>query len=553
GTVNVITKIPEDNTYEVSARNSWINGSAQDQMVNGSLSVMSQKRNSGISLYTSHRNRDSYDHNADGFSEIPHLKNNSFGINAFLRPSHNQKIEFNFSSLYEYRRGGDQINGPAHQALQSEERTHNVLMAGIDYQVDFNENKSAFILYGAGQQTIRRHYTGIIPDPVIKPYVDSSDIFNHYMNPPYGYSDNRTYQVGGQINHRADDLLIGTNTFTIGAEYVYDDIYDEIDTYNYKLDQTTTNLGAFFQSDWAMSPSFTLLAGVRADKHNLIENIIINPRVSLLYRLKQKTQFRISWSSGFRAPQAFDADMHMAFAGGGISRIILSPDLKPERSQSLSASINYDMPSEKYVYGFTLEGFHTRLNEAFVLEESGEDMFGKIFEKRNAAFSTVQGGTLEVRANYNRQYQLETGVTLQSSIFDKGIVYSDDLDPTERYLKTPDYYGYFTLTVTPESPFQGSLSGVYTGPMLLVHYAGAPEITADEYIHTESFWELNTKVSYNWTLGNLDTELQVFGGVQNMLNNYQSDFDSGKYRDSNYVYGPSRPRTFFLGLKIRSI
>ena len=89
--------------------------------------------------------------------------------------------------------------------------------------------------------------------------------------------------------------------------------------------------------------------------------------------------------------------------------------------------------------------------------------------------------------------------------------------------------------------------------MLLVHYAGAPEITADEYIHTESFWELNTKVSYNWTLGNLDTELQVFGGVQNMLNNYQSDFDSGKYRDSNYVYGPSRPRTFFLGLKIRSI
>jgi len=69
------------------------------------------------------------------------------------------------------------------------------------------------------------------------------------------------------------------------------------------------------------------------------------------------TQFRITWGTGLRAPQAFDADMHIAFAGGGISRISLDPDLKEERSNSISCSVNYDKATEKFIAGFTLEGF----------------------------------------------------------------------------------------------------------------------------------------------------------------------------------------------------
>ena len=553
GTVNVITKIPKENYYEVSARNSWINGGALDQLVNGSLSVLSRKRNAGISLYTTLRNRDAYDHNGDGFSELPHLKNNSFGLNAFLKPNVNQKIEFSFSSMYEYRRGGDQILAPAHMALQSEERTHNVLMAGLDYQIDFNDGYSSFIAYGAAQKTLRQHYTGIFPDVVYKPYTDSTDIMNHYVNPPYGNSDNQTYQIGGQINHEVKQLF-GKNVLTAGAEYVYDYVFDEIPAYNYLLDQTTKNLGAFLQSDWTMTTNFTLLAGVRADKHNLVDQVVLNPRVSMLYRIKDKTQLRVGWATGFRAPQAFDADMHIAFSGGGISRIVLDPELDPERSQSLTASVNFDNPTEKYVYGFTLEGFYTRLNDAFVLEEAGVDEFGMIFEKRNAAFSTVAGSTLELRANFNRQYQVEGGFTLQSSLYDQAINYSEDLENTSRFLKTPDYYGYFTLTATPNSKVNASLSGVYTGPMMMVHYAGAPELPeGDVYVHTPAFFDLGTKVAYKWVMEPVDTEFEVFGGIQNILNAYQTDFDTGKNRDSNYIYGPGKPRTFYLGIKIRSL
>jgi outer membrane receptor for ferrienterochelin and colicins len=44
--------------------------------------------------------------------------------------------------------------------------------------------------------------------------------------------------------------------------------------------------------------------------------------------------------------------------------------------------------------------------------------------------------------------------------------------------------------------------------------------------------------------------LQLHGGVQNIFNAYQRDFDQGHDRDAGYIYGPNRPRTVFLGLKL---
>jgi len=35
-----------------------------------------------------------------------------------------------------------------------------------------------------------------------------------------------------------------------------------------------------------------------------------------------------------------------------------------------------------------------------------------------------------------------------------------------------------------------------------------------------------------------------------MFNAYQKDFDIGATRDSDYIYGPSRPRTYTFGIKL---
>ena len=259
GTVNVITRIPKESSYDVNLTSQFINGGTMDNMLSGNVSMVTHKRNAGAAIFVNRRTREAYDHNGDNFSELPQLSNNSFGANLFFKPTFNQKLELSFSSLTEYRYGGEMVKEPAHMAQQSEERTHYVLMGGLDYQINFNEDNSSFIAYLAGQKTIRDHYTGIFPD-------DPEDILVHITDPPYGYTYNLTAQVGTQVNHRLNDFLGGTNVLTGGAEYVYDDILDTIRAYNYAVVQTTGNFGAFLQSDWEIRKGITLLTGLRADK-----------------------------------------------------------------------------------------------------------------------------------------------------------------------------------------------------------------------------------------------------------------------------------------------
>ncbi|MCK5693323.1 MAG: TonB-dependent receptor, partial [Bacteroidales bacterium] len=487
GTVNVITRIPKESSYDVNLTSQFINGGTMDNMLSGNVSMVTHKRNAGAAIFVNRRTREAYDHNGDNFSELPQLSNNSFGANLFFKPTFNQKLELSFSSLTEYRYGGEMVKEPAHMAQQSEERTHYVLMGGLDYQINFNEDNSSFIAYLAGQLTDRDHYTGIFPD-------DPEDILVHITDPPYGYTYNLTAQVGTQVNHRLNDFLGGTNILTGGAEYVYDDILDTIRAYNYAVVQTTGNFGAFLQSDWEIRKGITLLTGLRADKHNLVDRVIFSPRISLLYKLKTFTQFRLTWGTGFRAPQAFDSDMHIAFAGGGVSRIYLSDDLVEERSSSLSGSVNYDKAAEKFIAGFTLEGFYTKLNDAFYLHPVGQDEYGNVYEKRNGSGAAVQGGTLELRGNYSKKIQLEAGYTLQTSLYDEPVEYIEGEDPKREFLRSPNQYGYLTFSVTPGDRFNASLNGVYTGPMELVHYAGAPEQSMDEYVTSNAFFEFGVKL-----------------------------------------------------------
>ena len=434
GTVNIITAMPEESSYDFGITSQSINGTGSDNILEGNISMVNDERDAGAALFINNRNRDAYDHNGDNFSELPAIQNNSFGANIFYKPSDEQKIEISFSSLYEYRYGGEIIDGEPYQALQSEERVHNILMSAIDYQIDFNNNKSSLVTYLAGQKTDRDHYTGIIPD---KP----DEIAAHYQNPPYGFTENSTYQGGIQLNHRIDKFIVGGNTISLGAEYLYDNVLDSIPAYMYKIDQITKNFGAFLQADWQMHKDITFLAGVRMDKHNFIDNMLFSPRLSLLYKLYETTQLRATWGTGFRAPQAFDTDMHIAFAGGGVSRISLSPDLKEERSNSFSGSINFDKATSHYIFGFTIEAFYTKLNDAFYLHNIGEDNFGMLFEKRNGSAAVVQGVTLEARANYDMMLQFEAGYTLQSSEYETPVTYIEGLPAKSEFLRTPSNYG----------------------------------------------------------------------------------------------------------------
>ena len=75
---------------------------------------------------------------------------------------------------------------------------------------------------------------------------------------------------------------------------------------------------------------------LRVDKHNLIDNPIFSPRVNLLFKPSRELQARLTYSTGFRAPQAYDEDLHVTAVGGEGVQIQLADNLKEERSNSFS-------------------------------------------------------------------------------------------------------------------------------------------------------------------------------------------------------------------------
>lgn len=568
GTVNVITRIPEKNDYSLNLSTQRINKASSDNILSANATMVSPSRNAGAVIFANRRYREAYDHtgitlNSDGtqtrekdnYSELPELRNNSFGGTVFYQPAPNQRVEINFTSLYEYRYGGEMLGKEPHLAQQSEERVHNILMGGADYQINFNKDNSSLLAYIAGQSTDRQHYTGLYP--VREEYGSDSSFrmaeLSHLLNPPYGFTENNTLQGGVQLNHRIRDFISGTNMITAGMEVLKDEIVDSIPKYRYGTNQETINTAFFVQSDWKIKPSLTVLAGFRADKHNLLDQIVLSPRVSILYRLVNYTQFRLTWGKGFRAPQAFDSDMHIAFAGGGVSRIRLQEDLRQEQSGSFSGSVNFDMPKPNYILGFTADVFYTRLKDAFYLHAVGLDDLGQQYEKRNGSGAAVKGATLEIRANYNKKAQLEAGFTLQTSLFEEAVENIAGLEKKKEFLRTPGEYGYAVFTFFPTPAINASFSSIYTGPMLQAKFSPDATLLPDEYRTSSSFTEFSAKAGYTFALKRMDTGIELYAGIKNLTNLFQEDFDNYRNRDSNYMYGPSQPRTLYFGLKLKAL
>jgi|TARA_A100001011_G_scaffold289184_1_gene300325 outer membrane receptor for ferrienterochelin and colicins len=541
GTVNIITKIPKENNSQIEFATHLIDQQSNDYSVLGNASIVSESKKAGLSLFVNKRDREAYDSNNDRFSELPQLNNLSFGANMYFLPMENQKLDINFNSVYEYRYGGEMpVQNPSHFANQSEERTHRIFMANIDYQINFNNYNSSLITYLAYQNTNREHYTGIKPDDDIK-----LDIF--LKKPPYGDSYVKTLNTGLQLNHMVNPFFSGDNLLTLGIDYLHDSVFDEINAYNYHVDQVSKDLGIFLQSDWEINQKLSFLNGLRADFHNFVDKTIFSLRASMLYKANDDLQFRFGYGTGFRAPQALDTDLHIAFAGGGISRVTLSPKLKEEKSESFNLSMNYDKAKENWIAGFTFDLFYTRLINAFILKPIGQDAFGEVFEKQNGQGALIKGINFEARANFNSVVQLEGGYTVQSSNFDNSVEYIKGIPAIKEFIRTPDTYGYAVLTYTNKN-ISSTVNYVYTGSMKVPHFAGAPNQLIDEIVTTDSFSELSLK--FNYTISAASVSLDLYTGIKNIFNDYQRDFDIGKNRDSNYIYGPAQPKTTYFGVRL---
>lgn len=532
GTINIITKDPVSNSFQLASTMSNMNGKSWEQYMGGNVSLVAKDNSYGIALYETYRNRNPYDADGDGFSELGKLNMNTFGVRAYYRPDHFSRINLEYHTTNEFRRGGNKFNLQPHEADITEQTKHIINSGGISYD-RYWEEKHKLSVYGSIQHTDRNSYYGAQRD----------------LN-AYGKTNDLTWVVGGMYVGNMDKCLFAPATFTGGIEYQDNSLHDVMTGYHRDMKQDVKIAGGFVQNEWRMK-QLTLLVGARLDKHNLIDNLIFSPRVNFLYRPTDNLQARLTYSTGFRAPQAYDEDLHVTAVGGEGVQIKLAEHLREERSNSFSGSVDWTLPIGHWQSNILLEGFYTDLRHVFVLEDIGKNENGDMIkERRNGNGARVYGVNLDAKVAHGREAQLQVGFTVQRSRYTQEEVWTEvdgEELTTKRMPRTPNYYGYFTFTSAPAKNFDFSLSGTYTGKMIVPHLAGYIEKSCME--HTPQFMDINLKLNYTFQL-NDHIKMQVNGGVQNIFNSFQKDLDKGEYRDAGYFYGPTQPRTYFIGVKI---
>lgn len=63
---------------------------------------------------------------------------------------------------------------------------------------------------------------------------------------------------------------------TLGAEYNYDGLEDEVIGYERYMKQKVRIAGTYLQNEWK-NERWSLLVGGRLDKHNLVDHVIFRP------------------------------------------------------------------------------------------------------------------------------------------------------------------------------------------------------------------------------------------------------------------------------------
>ena len=532
GVVNIITREPIRNSLDISNTTQLIGGKSWDNVTSMNAALVSSNRKVGATIFGMSRDRQGYDHDGDGYTELGLLKGSSLGMRAYYRFSNQAKLTAEYHAMHEFRRGGDSIHMMPHQTTVAEQAEHYIHGGGLTYDYIAKNLKTRFSIYTSLQKVDRNTYYG-----------------TQYDINAYGTSNDFSWVTGGQFNQSFDRLLFMPSEFVAGVEYSVNNLEDIQLAYDRTLLQNINIASVFAQNEWKNS-KMGFLIGARVDKHNLIDNIVVSPRANFRYVFMDNLTARLSYSSGYRAPQAFDEDLHIMAVGGEVAIIELSPDLKPEYSNSFSGSLNWSSNIRGGEFNILAEGFYTTLNDVFILKENGTDAQGNILmERTNGSGAYVAGVNVEATYTPIRDLNMQIGYTFQKSRYKEPEVWSENpnIEPQKRMFRTPDHYGFMTVDYTMFDALNIALSGTYTGSMLVQHFAGY--IAEDVEMTTPNFFDMGIKIAYDYKLSN-NNVIQFNGGVKNIFNSYQDDFDQGADRDAGYIYGPALPRTFFLGLKL---
>jgi outer membrane receptor for ferrienterochelin and colicins len=160
----------------------------------------------------------------------------------------------------------------------------------------------------------------------------------------------------GQLQHGL--ALNPRQGFTYGVDYFFTDPRTRgTITGIYEDEDQTTEVGAYLQSETALSPMFDLVLAGRVDSHNALPDLIFSPRAALVIKPAEEQSFRVTFNRAFSTPSSLNQFLDLPTA---------MPDQTVDPSRAAAARLGYSVR----VQGTGTTGFNFRQADGSYLMRS---------------------------------------------------------------------------------------------------------------------------------------------------------------------------------------
>lgn len=319
-----------------------------------------------------------------------------------------------------------------------------------------------------------------------------------------------------------------------GVSYLYDDVRENLDTRSFARVEHVP--GAYAELTLQPASSVTVLAGLRADAHNLYGTRLV-PRAHVKWSVTDMTSLRVSGGRGWRV-----ANVVMENLGSYVNsrQVLMDPSFLPEDAWNVGASLTTSFEVAGRPFTFDAEVYTTRFsNQVYVdYDRSVRELW--VTNLRGESFSTnIMTQLLFSPAPRFDVLVAYRWVDVQAPY--GGVMQQRPLVSRSRVLTTLSY-------ATEGMGWQGDMTLAWNGP------GRFPTTVGNLAVDTRStsfpgMWRLNAQITKRFA------DFDVYLGIENALNMIQRDPIIGAdapytYRfDASLAWGQLDSRLVYVGIR----
>lgn len=369
--------------------------------------------------------------------------------------------------------------------------------------------------------------------------------FTHNQNSWFGTTSYKAQQQSGYFNLQHEWRWREKHMLKYGVSYRYQELNETIRFTDTTLQRSyagnyLTKLrvpGAFVENTfhWA-NDKVVLITGARVDNHQRWGSYF-TPRTMIKYAINEKHTLRASAGTGWRQVNLFSEQTNLLVSSRDV---IFSETLKPEAAFNWGVSHTYRFTVGKTSGTLSGDFYSTHFSNQFFPDYDKEPT--KIIIKNFDGISRSNGLQLEASFIFFKQLEFRTAYNyLDVYRIENGNKINLPFNPRNRAMAALSFH-------TKNNRWQADANTHWFDEMRLPDTHNNP-VQYRRPLYSTPYATLNVQATFRWKT------VDIYAGCENLTNYRQSnpiisaDNPFSKYFDLSSVWGPTRGRELYIGVR----